>query len=130
MELASGKCQVANCRHNCQVSYEVTGCCLQLNGICQDGHRFHWSFSEFHVNKNHTKISDVNLLLASVIIVSGNSFNKIKMLFNFMHLAVISKTTFYNYQRHFICPAVNTFYIQQQVCELYIVFSKVFTISL
>ena len=47
-----------------------------------------------------------------------------------MHLAVISKTTFYNYQRHFICPIVNTFYIQQQVCELYIVFSKVFMISL
>ena len=72
MELASGKCQVANCRHNCQVSYEVTGCCLQVNGVCQDGHRFHWSSSEFHVNKNHTKIFDVNLLLASVIVVSGN----------------------------------------------------------
>ena len=92
MELASGKCQVANCRHNRQVSYEVTSCCLQVNGVCQDGHRFHWSSSEFHVNKNHTKIFDINLLLSSVIIVSGNSFNKIQMLFNFMHLAVISKT--------------------------------------
>lgn len=102
MELAGGKCQAANCIHSRQVAYEVTGCCLQLSGVCQGGHRFNWSSSEFHVNKNHAKMFDINLLLASAIVVSGNSFAKVKMLFNFMHLAVISKTTFYTYQHRFI----------------------------
>ena len=122
MELAGGKCQAANCRHNRQVAYEVTGCCLLISGVCQDGHQFNWSSSEFHANKNHTKIFDINLLLASAIVLSGNSFAKVKMLFNFMHLAIISKTTFYTYQRRFICPTVNAFYIQEQVCIYYIVF--------
>lgn len=130
MELASRKCQAINCRYACQVSYEVTGCCLQLSGVCQDGHRFYWSSSEFHTNKNRTKIFDVNLLLASAIVLSGNNFTKIKMLSNFMHLAVISKTTFYSYQRGFICPTVNAFYKQEQVCTIYIVFSIVFMLSL
>jgi len=40
MELACGKCQEVNCAKTRQVAYEVTGCCLQINGVCQDGHRF------------------------------------------------------------------------------------------
>jgi len=115
LDLASGKCQEAHCGKTRQVAYEVIGCCLQISGVCRDGHRFNWSSSEFHMNKNHTKIFDVNLLLASALVVSGNSFSKVKMLFDFMHLAVISKTTFYTYQNRFIYPAVNSFYIQEQV---------------
>ena len=46
---------------------------LQLSGVCQ-------ASSEFHANKNHTNIFDINLLLASAIVVSGNSFTKVKML--------------------------------------------------
>ena len=105
------------------VTYELTGCCLQLSGVCQDGHRFNWSSSEFHTNKNQTKIFDINLLMASAVVVSGNSFTKVKMLFNFMNLAIISKTTFYSYQCRFICPGVNTFYLQEQVCIYYVVFT-------
>ena len=51
LELAGGKCQVANCGLTRQVSYEVTGCYLQLSGVCQDDHWFKWSSSEFHTNK-------------------------------------------------------------------------------
>ena len=123
LDLAGGKCQATNCRQTRQVTYELTGCCLQLSGVCQDGHRFNWSSSEFHTNKNHTKIFDINLLMASAVVVSGNSFTKVKMLFNFMNLAIISKTTFYSYQCHFICPGVNTFYLQEQVCIYYVVFT-------
>ena len=121
MQLASGKCQEAHCDANREVSYEVNGSCLQLSGMCQNGHRFNWSSSEFHINKNQAKIFDSNVLLASVIVLSGNSYAKIKMLFDFMSLAIISPTTFYNYQRHFICPAVNKFYVQAQVNNMQLV---------
>ena len=107
----------AHCEANHEVSYEINGSCLQLlqlSGVYQNGHRFYWSSSEFHTNKNQAKIFDSNVLLASVIVLSGNSYAKIKMLFNFMRLATISPTTFYNYQRQFIFPAVNKFYIQSR----------------
>ena len=60
MQLASGKCQEAHC----EVSYEVTGSCLQLSEVCQNGHRFYWSSSEFHTNKNQANIFDSNVLFA------------------------------------------------------------------
>ena len=72
LELASGKSQEFNCVKTQQVAYEVTRCCLQINRVCQDGVRFNWSSSNFHVNKNRTRIFDINLLVASVIVVSGN----------------------------------------------------------
>ena len=115
MQLASGKCQEAHCEANREVIYEITGSCLQLSGVCSNGHRFHWSSSKHHINKNQAHIIESNLLLASVIIFSGNSYTKVKRMFDFMGLAIISPTTFYNYQRHFICPAVNKFYMQEQV---------------
>ena len=35
-------------------------------------------------------IFDSNVLLASGIVLSGNSYNKVRMLFDFMQLAIIS----------------------------------------
>ena len=121
MQLASGKCQEAHCDANREVSYEVNGSCLQLSRMCQNSHRYKWSSSEFHINKSQAKIFDSNVLLASVIALSGNSYAKIKMLFDFMSLAIISPTTFYNYQRHFICPEGNKFYVQEQVNNMQLV---------
>lgn len=61
------------------------------------------------------KFCDVHILLTSAIIFSGNSFAKIKLLFEFMHLAIIGKTTFYSYQRHWVSPAVKKYYSGVQV---------------
>ena len=121
MQLASSKCQEAHCEANREVSYEINGSCLQLSGVYQNGHRFYWSSSEFHTNKKQANIFDSNVPLASVIVLSGNSYTNIKMPFDFMRLAIISPTTFYNYQRHFICPAVNKFYIQEQINNMQVV---------
>ena len=115
MQLAGVKCQEAHCEAKHEVSYEVTGSCIQLSGVCSNGHRFYWSSSKCNINKNQARMFESNLLLASVVVFSGNGYSKVKRLFDFMRLAVILPTTFYNYQRHFICPAVNKFYIQEQV---------------
>ena len=119
MQLANGKCQDINCELRRDVFYEVTAGCVLIKGFCQNGHRFCWSSSEFHTNKNHAKIFDSNLLLSSAIVLSGNSYAKIKMLFDFMQLAIISESTFYSYQRQFICPTVYEYYTMEQVCVWY-----------
>jgi len=51
----------------------------------------------------------------SLLCLETYSFSKVKMLFNFIHLAIISKTTYYTYQNCFICPVENAFYMQEQV---------------
>lgn len=90
MQLVNGKCQEINCELRRNVCYEVTAGCVLIKGFCQNGHRFCWSSSQSHTNKNHAKIFDSNLLLSSAIVLSGNSYAKIKMLFDFMKLAIIS----------------------------------------
>ena len=104
-----------------------TSGCVIIKGFCQNGHQFCWSSSEFHTNKNHANIYDSNLLLKSAIVLSGNSCVKIKMLCDFMQYCIISETTFYSYRREFICPAVNEYYIMEQVCLSYIVTMSFYT---
>lgn len=91
---------------------EVTASCILIKGVCQNGNQFCW-------NKIHAKIFDINVLLASAIVLSGNSYTKIKMLFDFMQLAIIPKSTFYSYQCQFICPTVNEYYITEYIWYMY-----------
>lgn len=46
MQLANEKRHKANCEHDHEVSFEITGSCLEFNGVCQNGHRFRCSSSE------------------------------------------------------------------------------------
>jgi len=128
LQLAHGKCRDQECNCSRKVCYEVAGSCIEINGTWD---RFYWSSSEFHINKNHSKKFDSNLLLASGIFLLGNSYTKIRVLFDFMQLAIIYPTTFYqefilnstksmnscfyNFQRHFICPTVEKYYTDEQV---------------
>ncbi len=48
-----------------------------------------------------------NLLLASAICLSGNSFTKVGLLFHFLNLGFISKSLFNQYQHLNIAPAVH-----------------------
>jgi len=131
LELAKGKCQTANCVHTREISYEITGCCLELNGVCKAGHRFYWSSSGVQTNGSRpkSKIFDVHILLTSAIIFSGNSFTKIKLLFDFIHLAMIGRTTFYSYQRHWISPAVKKYYTGAQVWRVLLVYTVLIFIN-
>jgi len=50
----------------------------------------------------------------SLLCLETYSFSKVKMLFNFIHLAIISDNILY-LQNRFICPVENAFYMQEQV---------------
>lgn len=115
LELVGVICPENHCGSVINVGYEFYGCCIKLYGCCSNGHKLDWVSSDFHSNNNGTRIYNINIDLASTIVLSGNSFAKLSTFFKFMNMATISWTTFHSYQRHFICPAVNKFYIKEQV---------------
>ena len=112
-QLLGGKCPHINCTSTIDIDYGMSGCCLTMIGCCGNGHVLDWTSSDFHTSKNGSCIFNINLSLASAIVVSGNSL--ISTFLRFMKVASIEKTTFHSYQRHFIIPAVNKFYINKQV---------------
>ena len=115
LPLFKDKCHHGLCTARYKLRIQFVGCCQLVNGVCESGHKFEWQSSDCHVNEKHVKLYENNLRLVSAIVVSGNSFNKIDLLFKFLSLATASRTTFYNYQRHYICPAVDKFYRKEQV---------------
>ena len=108
------------CIAQCKLTFQLVGSCLLVQGVCEIGHRFEWQSSDYHVNDSNVKLYENNRCLVSAIVVSGNSFNKIDLLFKFLSLANVSHTTFYTYQSHYICPAIDKFYQTEQVCTPYI----------
>lgn len=115
LQLFGRKCLVDSCTSQIDVDYKISGSCLQVYGCCTSGHRLDWASSDFHLNQNNTRIYNSNLSLVAAIILPDNNFAKMKDLFKFMGMPIVSRTTFFSYQRHFICPAVNKFYIREQV---------------
>ena len=115
LELFGERCLMGSCTSQIEVHYKIIGCCLQVSGCCTSGHRLDWASSNFHLNQNNSKIYDSNLSLVAAIILSGNNFAKMDNCFKFLGMPMVSRTTFYSYQRHFICPAVSKFYIKEQL---------------
>ena len=56
-----------------------------------------------------------NLCLAAAVVLSGNQFSRIKLMFRFADVACLSSTTFHAYRRLYICPVVNDHYLMEQV---------------
>lgn len=84
LELARIRCHEVDCMHSHQVSYTVVSSYIEVKGTCPNGHTYYWTSSDFHTTNRNAKISDSNLLLASGIILSGNSYAKICKFFGFM----------------------------------------------
>ena len=74
---------------------EYRGCGVLVHPSCTAGHRFAWISSPRHLNCELSAIHSNNLLLASSLLLSGNSFAKIQLMFKFMGLKMISKDMFY-----------------------------------
>ena len=115
LELIGSNCHTTGCDRNCSVTYWFNGCCLVVKGLCSVGHVFTWTSSDIQINRSGGKIFINNLDLASSTVVSGNHFSKIQMLFHFLHMPMISLTTFHAYQRLYICPGIDRYYRAEQV---------------
>lgn len=90
------------------LAYKQTFCgtCMVVSWQCSAGH-FGGSWA------SQPKCEGVragNLLLASSICLSGNSFTKVGLLFHFLKLGFFSKSLFNQYQHLYIAPAVNDYW--------------------
>ena len=54
-----------------------------------------------------------NLDFAAAVVLSGNQFTKIQQICQFLNVAVLSHTSYYSYQRLYICPAIDQYFTEQ-----------------
>ena len=89
----------SGCRQNttdCKAKLNGYGC--KLHWVCAAGHSHIWSSSSGSNDVNDMTVMDNNnVLFSAAILLSGNSFQKIKMFCRFLGLAYVSRSTFYRY---------------------------------
>ena len=107
LKLAHCTCSMPSC--NLPVDRHITksGAALLIKFTCPAGHCVKWTSSPSHKDSKCSSISAINLLLANSILLSGNNIAKIDMFLDFMGVASISKSSFFLYQKQYICPACN-----------------------
>ena len=115
LSLAKSKCQEEGCSGFYAVKIKFHGSCLIIDGECPAGHQYLWKSSSEQANKKGSKIYVDNLALASAVILSGNNFSKLLTFFRFLSVPIINLSTFHTYQRLFICPSIDKYYIKEQV---------------
>ncbi|XP_065901411.1 serine-rich adhesin for platelets-like isoform X2 [Dysidea avara] len=75
--LFSGKCHKPGCVENCSIATDkVIGCCVLIHSQCTNKHIFVWKSSEMLTSRTNNKLFQNNLLFASAIIISGQSYYK------------------------------------------------------
>ena len=89
LELVGSKCHTEGCDRNCNFTHEFIGCCMVVRGLCSAGHAFTWESSDVKLNKIGSRVYTDNLGVASCAVVSGNSFGKVKLFFDFLKVPFI-----------------------------------------
>ena len=105
-------------RNECarQLSYQKTfvGTCLVVNWKCSAGH----FGGRWAAQSTCSNLCVGNLLLASAIVLSGNSFTKIGFLFKVLNLKYFLKNLFNQYQNLLIAPVIDK-YLEDMKEELW-----------
>ena len=110
LPLHGKKCRRSGCERDYVYKKTYIGTCLVVSWQCSAGH-FGGRWASQPTCDN---LRAGNLLLASSIILSGNSFTKVGLLFKFLNLQYFSSSLFYQYQNLFIAPAVNDYWKSMQ----------------
>lgn len=97
MQLIPTVCLQEGCLLPLNAHQEYRGCGVLVHLTCIAGHRFSWSSSPEHLNHEMSAIHSNNLLLAASLLLSGNSFAKIQLMFKFMGLKMISRDMYYRW---------------------------------
>ena len=86
------------------------GTCLVVSWTCDAGH----FGGRWAAQPTCSNVKAGNLVLASSLLLSGNSLTKVGLMFKFSNLQYFSKSLFYQYQSLYIAPTVNEFWEQQK----------------
>ena len=96
-------CLMPSCSLPVDQHITKSGAALLIKFTCPAGHCVKWTSSPSHKDSKGSSIFAINLLLANSILLSGNNIAKIDMLLDFMGVASISKSSFFLYQKQYIC---------------------------
>ena len=99
------KCQLPTCSAVANVkANSVKGGVLKIEWVCGNSHHGSWVSSEVLCEKKNQKVFVNTLLMAAGILLTGNNFDKITLLCNFLGIDFLSSSTYYRIQRHFVVP--------------------------
>lgn len=99
-------CQRSNCSEPLHYKESFVGTCFVVSWTCSCGH----FGGRWASQPTCEEIRAGNLLLASAIVLSGNSFTKVGFMFKICNIAFLSKSLFYQYQHLYIAPTVNEYW--------------------
>lgn len=112
--LAKQKCHKPDCSEAITTCTPViSGCSIKLM-ICNAKHSTEWYSCPQVTSMGGGVIPANNLLEAASILFSGMNYSKYFMKNRIMHLHGISESTFYRYQRHFLIPTVEQYWLTHQ----------------
>lgn len=101
LNLFVGCCRTPGCSYAPKVLHHFIGTTLVVTAICPVGHTFKFASSRevngFYIN---------NFQATAALVLSGNNFLKVSKMAQFLGLPFLSESTFYRFQRLYICPAI------------------------
>ena len=96
------RCQTPGCTELPNIKFHFVGVTLILNCQCSAGHKYRFC-SSHQVNDVYAN----NLQAAAVIILSGSYYAKVERFAKFLKLELLSKSTYYRFQRLYLIPEIN-----------------------
>jgi hypothetical protein len=84
--------------------------------ICNSGHTSLAWCSQPIIKKNLTQGDAV---ISAATVFSGNNYDKIALLFKFIGMSFVSRTSFFRLQRHAICPTVDEYWNNMRTVVLH-----------
>ena len=109
-DLHGNTCKKQGCGLALKYTKRYVGTCLVVSWTCDTGH----FGGRWAAQPTCSNVKAGNLVLASSLLVSGNSFTKVGLIFKFCNLQYFSKSLFYQYQSLYIAPTVNEFWEHQE----------------
>ena len=100
------RCQTPGCNVVPTVHHYFVGVAIIIKSSCSAGHT-HKFCSSHETNEVYAN----NLQVVTSIMVSGNQFAKIERVARFLHLQFISKSTYYRFQRLYVVPGINEWWM-------------------
>ena len=100
------RCQTPGCTVVPTVQYYFVGVAIIIKSSCSAGHT-HKFCSSHQTNEVYAN----NLQVVTSIMVSRNQFAKIERMARFLHLQFMSKSTYYRFQRLYVVPGINEWWM-------------------
>ncbi|KAG8008842.1 Gastrula zinc finger protein XlCGF57.1 [Nibea albiflora] len=103
--------EMCDCVSPFEINITYKGTAASVEWICPNGHSV-WSWSSQPVMNFGMQAGD--FLLSTNILLSGNNYAKVALLFNFMNMGMVSKNTFYSVQGSYCVDTIKEFWEERR----------------